>query len=201
VDAQAIFVTSANTLTITLNDLLANPKTVAQLLSDLSFTVDSSSCLTGTTLTSSSGQEVKVAGDGVPTLGSTVAAGWVPTLGGTSGLLDVLKGPGHAGPAHLIIGSPDGSGNYSNANSSIAGNGPHNPFLNQSATFTITGAGITADTVVTSATFSFGTTSGNNVPGVVVPEPSSLVVSVGSLGVFALIALWRAKRNRQAVAA
>jgi hypothetical protein len=55
---------------------------------------------------------------------------------------------------------------YSNANGSIAGNNPHNPFINQTATWTLNITGITANTIVTAATFSFGTTAGNNVPGV-----------------------------------
>jgi len=123
VQAEADFTTSAGSLTITLKDLFVNPKTVAQLLSDLSFTVGNGGSLTGASLASSSGQEITVAANGTFTTGSTVPTGWVPTLSGTSGLLDVLNGPGHAGPAHTIIGPPDGGGTYSNANNSIAGNG------------------------------------------------------------------------------
>ena len=66
---------------------------------------------------------------------------------------------------------------YSNANGSIAGNGPHNRFLNQSALFTFTSPDITSDTTITSATFSFGTTEGQFlVPGVpsTVPIPGAL---------------------------
>src|SRR5262249_866643 len=147
----------ANTLSIVLANLQANPTDVAQLLSDLSFTLGNGGSLTGATLASSAGQEITVAADGTFTLGSTVATGWVPTLGGTSGSLDVL-GAGGAGPSHLIIGPPGPGGTYSNANGSIAGNKPHNPFLNDVATFSITGSGITADTTITGVTFSFGTT-------------------------------------------
>jgi hypothetical protein len=83
----------------------------------------------------------------------------------------------------LIIGPPGAGGTYSNANSSIAGNVPHNPFLNQTATFTITGSGITASTVVTAATFSFGTTPGDNVAAVPVPEPSTMAIAgLGAIG-------------------
>jgi hypothetical protein len=80
---------------------------------------------------------------------------------------------------------------YSNANGSIAGNGPHNPFLNQTATFNIAVTGVTAATTVTSATFSFGTVAGVNVPGTpgtpAVPEPiSSALVGTGLIGLFFL---------------
>ena len=53
-----------------------------------------------------------------------------------------------AAPSHLIIGPPDASNLYSNANDSIAGNGPHNPFLDGTATFMLDIAGVTADTTL-----------------------------------------------------
>jgi MYXO-CTERM domain-containing protein len=199
VSANAVFTTSANTLKITLSDTLANPHDVAQLLSDLSFTVGNGGSLTGATLSNSSGQENSIASGGTFTLGSTVATGWVPSLSGTSGSLDVLSGGG-AGPKHLIIGPPGTGGTYSNANPSIAGNGPHNPFLNQSATFTITGSGITATTTITSATFSFGTTTGITSPGFV-PEPSSLVLSASGFGLLGVVGVWRSRRRRQTAVA
>ena len=207
VDAKAVFTTTSGsgsnpgTLTITLTDLQANPKDVAQLLSDLSFKVSGATTLNGATLSSSSGQVLTVNNNssGGYTLGSTVATGWVPTLSGNSGLLDVLSGPGHAGPAHLIIGPPNGSNAYSNANGSIK-NGAHNPFLNQSATFTITGLGITAATTVTSATFSFGTTEGQySITGQAVPEPTSLVMGAVGLGFVGAIGFYRSRRRAQAV--
>jgi hypothetical protein len=206
VDAAAIFTTSANTLTITLEDLLANPKTVAQLLSDLSFTVGGGGSLTGSSLASSAGQEITVHSDGTFTLGAIVASGWDYTAQtGTSGLLDVLGTP--TAPTHLIIGPPGPGGTYSNANNSIAGNGPHNPFLNQSVAFTITGSGITTDTTITSVTFSFGTTSGDDVPGITknprggpVPEPESFVMSLTGIGLMGLFMIYRSRRRNRVVA-
>lgn len=175
VDASANFTTSAGTLTITLTNLQANITDVAQALSDLDFTL-SNQATTGT-ISSSSGQEITVASGGTYTLGSTVSTGWGLNNNVSGGLqLDAL---GYVGPAHLIIGPPDGSNLYSNANGSIAGNKPHNPFLNQSATFVLLIPGVTVDTTVTSATFSFGTTAGIDVVGVptsTTPEPSSLLL-------------------------
>lgn len=179
VNASATFVTSANTLTVTLTDLLANPTDVGQLISDLFFTLSNGS--TAGTLTSSSGQELTVAGNGTFTTGATVSTGWALSPSGGSLLLNVLGTS--VGPAHLIIGPPGSGGTYSNANGSIAGNGPHNPFLNQTATFVITDGTITAATNVTAATFSFGTTAGSNVVGVptTTPEPTTLVSLGGAL--------------------
>jgi len=192
VSASATFTTGAGTVSIVLTDLLANPKDVAQLISDLSFTL-SGGQTTGA-LTSSSGQEITVNGGGTFTLGPTVSTGWALSSipGGLH--LDVLGTP--IGPAHLIIGPPGPGGTYSNANGSIASNPPHNPFLNQSVTFLLSVAGVTVDSTITSAIFSFGTTEGANlVPGIprTVPEPQSLAL-IG-LGLVAL-AWTRRRRDR-----
>jgi hypothetical protein len=196
VSAQATFTTSANTLTITLQDTLANPKDVGQLLSGLSFTFGTGSSVTGSNLASSSGQEIKVNGDGTFSLGSTVAAGWVySTLSANGGHLDVLSGSGHAGPAHTLIGAPGAGNNYSNANNSIAGNGPHNAFLNQSVTFTISGSSISANTMITSAQFFFGTTPGVSV--MAIPEPSTALLSAGGTILLGMFAVYRSRRPRQ----
>src|SRR5262249_28055751 len=100
VKAEADFTTGFHSLTITLKDLQVNPTDVAQLLSDLSFTVGHGT-LTGATLASSSGQLLTVNSNKTYSTGATVPTGWVPTLSGTSGHLDDLSGTGHAGPAHL----------------------------------------------------------------------------------------------------
>ena len=203
VNASATFTTSVNTINVSLSDLLANPTSVGQLISDLSFTY-SGGHLTGQTLTSGTGQALTVAGNGTFSTGSTVPAGFVLSQSAATNtlLLDVL-GAGGAGPAHLIIGPPNASGVYSNANGSIAGNGPHNPFLNQTAMFAISLAGITADTTITGAIFSFGTTSGVNVAGVPstspVPLPGALPLFATGLAGLGLMK-WRKKRKVQAAA-
>jgi hypothetical protein len=201
VDASVTLTTSAGVLTITLTNLEANPTSVVQCLSDLQFTVGNGGSLTGGTLASSSAQEITVNSGGTFTLGSTVATGWTnDSFSGSSGSLDVLGSP--TAPAHLIIGPPGPGGTYSNANGSIAGNGPHNPFLNQSASFTIGASGITADTTITSVTFSFGTTEGANlVPGVIIPEPSSLVLSAIGASFVGLIVVRPSRRRLRRVVA
>jgi hypothetical protein len=178
-------VTSANTLTITLVNLEANPTDVAQAISDLSFGLSSGQ--TSGSLTSSSGIERTVNSNGTFTDGAVpVDTGW--SLAGLS--LDVLGTP--IGPAHLVIGPPGPGSNYSNANGSIAGNGPHNPFLEGDVSFTINIPGLTANDSVNSATFSFGTSGNVNVPGVVVPPVvpdggATLILLGGAVSALGLI--------------
>ncbi len=172
VNAEATFTTGAGTLMITLTNLLANPKSVVQAISDLAFVLSNGA--TSGTIAASSGQEIMIAADGTFTLGSGVATGWALNSTASGLQLTVVGTP--TAPTHTIIGPPDGSNLYSNANNSIAGNIPHNPFLNQFATFILDIPGVTADTTITSATFSFGTAAGTDVPGTPIPEPTSLLL-------------------------
>jgi hypothetical protein len=187
VNARATFTTGTDAITIVLSNLFSNPTDVGQNLSDLFFTV-STGQKTGT-VSSSSGLERTIADDGSFTVGSTVDAGWVLSTSGSGLLLDVLAGTGHAGPAHTLIG-PAGGATYTNANGSIAGNGPHNPFLFGSITFNLSVAGVTAGSSISSATFSFGTTAGDNVTGTrgpnPVPEPATwaIAAAMSLAGVF-----------------
>ena len=74
VNASATFTTGAGTLSVTLTDLLANPTSVGQTLSDLIFTL--SSHQTTGTISSSSGQLITVAANGTATTGATTTTGW-----------------------------------------------------------------------------------------------------------------------------
>jgi hypothetical protein len=206
VSARADLTTSAGSITLTLTNFQANPTDVSQLLSDVHFAVGNGGSLTGSAQTGASSQELTVNGNGTFSIGAnltTVAAvGWVyTTTSTTDGTLDVLQGPGHAGPAHLIIGPPGGP-TYANANGSIAGNGAHNPFLNQLASFTITAPNVTSGTTITGVTFSFGTTEGaaeiTGVPLVAVPEPGSLALLATAPGILAGYFGWRRRKQIQA---
>jgi hypothetical protein len=184
VDAKAVFTTSNGSLHIELTNLLVNQKDVGQNISDISWHVASG--LSSGSLTSSSGLERTVAKGGTFKDGSVVSTGWKLTPGSTWELTG-LDGAADS-PAHTILGSPSGS-KYSNANGSIAGNGPHNPFLAGTVSFDISISGLTASDKIDTATFSFGTTAGDDVQGRLdpAPEPSALLLLGGmfsGLGVF-----------------
>jgi len=189
ISAQANIGSASGVVSFTLTNLLANPKDVGQLLSDFSFTV---SGLTGglSIIENQSGRERTVAGNGTFTNGLSVEPNWSLSVSAGTIKLDNLAA-GAAGPAHLLIGEPGAGGIYSNANGSIAGNGPHNPFLAGTVLWFLSVPGVTTDSSITNVVFSFGTTPGDNHAGTLVPEPTSLLL-VGS-GLAALGA-WGRKR-------
>jgi hypothetical protein len=207
VNAQATFtlvnVGGVNELQLTLQDLLPNATSVGQLLSDFQFQI---SGVTNLTLLSSSAQSISIADNGSTTMGSTGSTGWVGGSFGGGFIVCAIcpqNFPKSSGPADLIIGP----GPYTNANGSIAGNQPHNPFLDQTATFTFTGTGLTSSSVVSNAVFSFGTQFGSDVAasggsgtvgggpgGGETPEPSTYFLSAAALGMLGL-----ARRRKQSV--
>jgi len=175
VDASGTFTTGAGTLTIDLSNLLtaAQMKNVGEDLSDVFFTLDTTSSSgsvsssTGTFISVGSGGTVSSA---VSDLAGPDLIGWGLTNAGSTYHLDGLGGL--ETPQNTIIGGTPGSfTKYSSANSSIAGNGPHNPFVQGTGHFVLSIAGVTAATNVSNVVFSFGTTTGDNVPAAAVPEP------------------------------
>ena len=184
IDALVTITTLSNEVDITITNKLANPKSVAQCLSGLAFVLTSFTQTGSISETSSSSQNISIASGGTVSPGSTVATGWVLSQTGSLSFLLNDLGTGGAGPTDTLIGPADTGGTYSNANASIAGNGPHNPFLNQTASFVLSIPGVNSGTGIESATFYFGTCPGD---GVYVPiPPSALLLGSGLLGLVGL---------------
>ena len=176
VNATAIISTSdSGAAFITIINNQANPTSIIQAVSDLFF--DLNGPVGSGALNTSQGVERNIAANGTFTDGNTVDTGWALSHVGSTFHLNVL---GTAiGPAHLIIGGPDINSNvYSNANGSIAGNGPHNPFLAGPAFFMIEDFGIFGATQVSNVIFSFGTEAGTNVPANA-PDSGATVALLG----------------------
>jgi hypothetical protein len=187
VDAQVSFTTSANTVQIVLQNDQADPKSATQCLSGLQFHLSAGQ--TSGTLTSSSGIDRTIMGNGSYSDGANpVSSGWLlQTVGSDLKLNDL----GSDSPLHAIVGPPNGSNAYANGNPSIK-NGPHNPHLAPSASFTLNVPGVTAASTVSSVVFQFNTSPGNNVAGAaVIPEPAS----AGVIGLCSIGACMRRRRR------
>jgi hypothetical protein len=181
VSATASITTNDNgTITVTLNNLFANPTSATQLVTDLFFTLSAAPGSALNTTTTPVATLIDLTG--ASTVGVPIDP-WTLTSSGAVIHLDSLPGD----PDQGIIGP----GPYTNANGSLTG-APHNPLINQTATFSFAVSGVTSATNVTAATFSFNTEAGFNVPGEVcttncgtttqaTPEPMSMFLVGGGL--------------------
>jgi len=179
VDAQVSFTTSANAVQIVLQNDQADPKSAVECLSGLQFHLSTGQTSGG--LTRSSGFDRSIMGNGSYSDGANpVSSGWLLQSAGSDLKLNDL---GSDSPLHTIVGPPNGSNVYANGNPSIK-NGPHNPHLAPSVSFTLNVPGVTAASTISSVVFQFNTSAGNNVTGVVaVPEPASAgIIGLCSIG-------------------
>jgi PEP-CTERM motif-containing protein len=198
--ANAEITPGAGTLTVVLTDSQANPRSAGDLLSNLEITPSGS--VGSASLFSQAGSLITVTSTTGPyTISPGPPTHWEASTSGTEIVLDVFSG---ATPINMIIGPPDGSGNYSNSNSSI-NDGHFSPYINGTGTFVIDDSAITADTTITDVTFSFGTSLNEHTlpgsvctpgtpncssgPPILTPEPSALALFGGALVVFGM--MWR----------
>lgn len=183
--ANATITTGSGTVTVVLTNLLGNTQNAGELLSGLQFTLSSAPVTAVNTTSAPTGSLIDVFSAGTGTFHAGSPTAWQVTSSGKVVTIDSL----FDGPAQTIIGP----GPFLSPNNSITGN--HNPFVNQTATFTFAVSGVTSSTTITAASFSFGTQAGDNVTGSVcvtncgvtvqaVPEP----VTFGLAGVGLLCA-------------
>jgi PAS domain-containing protein len=195
---------------IQLNNRQANPTSVIQALSGLSFVLSTGQ--TSGSLLSMSGTQRTINSDGSYSDGSTINSGWVLQTGSVLRLCVLCAGG--TGPDYTLIGpeGADADSLYNNANGSIAGNGPHNPFFGDSLSFSLSVPGLTSDSAISSATFFFGTTEGQDfvtvggctvdcggptrTPQNTVPEPSTFILFGLALLGFSVVAAVLLMRTR-----
>ncbi len=180
VDAQAKFQVSAGLMYVTLVNVESGITSVGQNISSIFFTVNSGASvlsLSPSDLAASSGTEVSIDSSGTVTGSQTVSSThWkAGSSSGQSYLNDLSGGQ----PVDTIIGPPS----YATVNSSIAGNAPHNPFVQQQAVFTIRNPGLLATSTISSVSIGFGTAAGNAVRAI--PEPGGLaLLGIGLIALF-----------------
>lgn len=174
-------ITAGNgTVTITITNDLTNAQVfgVIQNISGIYFNVSGGGALTG--LASSSTQSTNIASNVGTLAGAVNPTGWGAGIASGEYVVCVICGGGMtiaatAGPDQTIIGGT-GSGAYANAAGSINDNGPHNPFLVGPVTFTLSIAGVNADSTFSNLFIQFGTTVQTPTPPPPVPEPTSMVL-------------------------
>ncbi len=184
VSAMASFTIATDTIVLVVQNNQADPSDVAQNISDLSFTINGGQNSGAILL--DAGYERTVASDGTfVDSTSAVPTGWTLSTSGSGLELSALAG---GGTLHTIIGPSGSGGTYDAADSTIVGNAQNNPFLGGgpglgAVDFILAVSGVTELSTITSVTFSFGATPGNDVVGQAIPEPASLTSLVIGLAI------------------
>ena len=201
VSAEVKLNITAGSMVVTLTNLEPSIQDVGQAISSLFFSLNQNSSnsidLAKNTTTTISGALVKIGEpSGTQSAGTLndAAVGSTPTdtthwtvdatgpygsVGKSQMFLNDLNGnsPNHNGPDQTILGPPDSSGGqYSTLNGSIYGNGAHNPFIENTATFTIASAGLLSTTTVSNVMVGFGTSTCAPLVRTHIPEPGTLAI-------------------------
>src|SRR5215467_8093709 len=164
--ASATVTTGAGTVTVMLSSLITNPTAAGQLVSGIQINLGGGVPATAS-LSSATGTTINIAPGGAVTPGGAITHWGATVSGGTIFLATAGTGAPGGSPINLIIGS----GPYTNANPSIT---RRNPQIQNTGTFNLTTAGVTAATPINSAVFEFGTCPYSTLSGVPVPEFFSL---------------------------
>jgi hypothetical protein len=165
VAASANFTVGDGTISVSISNGQADPRSAAQLLNSVSFTISSGETSGSLGPNSANIRQVNKGGSFTDFGPNTTGWALASNIGGGLQLCDLCTDLGASGPSRLLIGDPAASGTYSLANASIDGNGPHNPFTSGPATFLIYVPGLTAGSTITGTTFFFSTATGVSVPG------------------------------------
>lgn len=211
IDGTAVFtITSTGHLTIDLTNNVANPTSASSLLGGIIFTLQPTATFSGVAPTNfsvsgnlidvntSTGTYATATSSQISALGANV--NWSQSKG------DPFTLSVSSGNDPLIIGNPNGSNLYSNANPSLGAS--HQPFFQNTAEFNMDIAGLTTAATVSAVSFEWGTgythfaatgTSTVTTPSVVLPSAVPLPTAACS-GLSLLALLGIAARLRKKLA-
>lgn len=173
---------SQEVLTVILENLTPNQTSDGENITGVELNINSSQ-ITGVALASASADLIQVPSKtAVTDLGVSPLSHWTAATSLSDLTITTIGG---GAPTQAIIGAPNGSGDYSNANGSLTG-GTKQPYANQTATFTLdlTGSNISM-TSITGVDIGFGTQGTNyidptGVENVATPEPGTFWLLGGS---------------------
>lgn len=171
--ASANINSDAGSITVILNDTNTGEISSGQTVSGIIFDITG---VTGISLQSSVGALLNVNDNGTETAAAGTINHWGVGRTGTTITLETA-GPFAAGgkPHNLIVGSnPDQNNGFDN----------FNPYINGTGTFTLTAAGVTANSIISNVHFLFGTNSYDVDATPSVPEPATwAMMIIGFAGV------------------
>jgi hypothetical protein len=196
--ASATLTSGAATISVSLTDLITNPRSAGQMVSDISFTLANTNPLSSVSIlnTTGSGPLINVSSTGAvtPYTGTgTIAGNWSTNLSGSTITLESLGG---GQPDFMIIGN---ASSYPNVNQGVQN---FNPYIQGTGVFNLSVPGVTSATTFSNVMFSFGTGPDTFLPGTPgnvggVPEPSTWAMMIlGFVGVGFMA--YRRKKNAAA---
>jgi hypothetical protein len=178
----------AGTVTVTLSDTFATPSSLANLLSDLAFSVTGGTSVSATNYSAPNTNFITLSnGNATVSSGPGTSNPWTLSGGSTGYLFTGLNGGDQTrtliiGPVSSTICQPAG-----NKCPDGLGNANFNPYIDQTATFTLAIAGVTSDSRFSNVGFSYGTAG--EISTIPIPAAAWLFVS----GLLGLIGIARRK--------
>jgi hypothetical protein len=185
VSGSASFTTGTDTISLTLTNTLADLQSLAQTLSDISFSVTNGGAVTTSSVTTTANLIGLTDGSTSATHTSGTTNPW--TLSGSGGnyLFTGLNGQDQT--RSLILGNITNEATYCVPKCPDGlGNSNFNPFIDETATFILGISGVTAASSISNVVFSFGTA-----PETFVGVPIPAAVWLFGSGLIGLIGIAR----------
>jgi hypothetical protein len=183
---HATFTTGAGTVTVTLSDTFATPTSLANLLSDLAFSVTGGQTVSATNYTTTANFITLANGQPTSTSGPGTTNPWTLSGGSSGYLFTGLNG--NPQTSTLIIGPVSSSICQPTKCPDGLANAEFNPYIDQTATFSLAIAGVTADSTISNVGFSYGTA------GEITTIPIPAAVWLFGSGLLGLIGIARRKQ-------